>query len=248
MTKLGENSLEKTILYDYWESVPKAESLDIRNYESHPIRSTVLRILYDGLFGQILREKQKKRHVLNASEILDELNKRIETGRIIGSKKGKSVPITKPVSITNLYFHLNKLIDNGLIVVVTELLEGPHKRNKTKYYGRVAKQLFITDEEESLQMYKRRFDAFERIAKVLGLPLPEDYADFPNRYLTLKKARYKAIENWVVKNERAIYDMSQENQDFGDVYEFLKMMDSHFSNKYEELSSSFIELIQSELK
>ncbi len=239
---------ERIILDTYWESIPAAKSLDINNYDFHPIRSNILRILYDGLLEEETEEVKKKRHVLNASEILDELNKRIDSGKLLDSKKGKREVLIKPISITNLYFHLNKLIDIGVIVVVTELLEGPHNRNKTKYYGRIARHLFISDEAESLLKYKRRFKAFKRLAEAIGLTLPEDYEEFPIRYLNIKKNRYKAIENWFVKHEKTIYEISEQQQDFGEIYEFLKDMDSHFSSKYIDISSDFVELIQQELE
>ncbi|MFW9854879.1 MAG: hypothetical protein ACFFFG_07445 [Candidatus Thorarchaeota archaeon] len=243
----SEESLDKAIFDDHWESLPPAKSFDIRNYEDHPLRSTILRILYDGLSNQVPSEIKRKRHVLNASEILEELNKRIEAGRIVDSKKGKETTLIKPVSITNLYFHLNKLIDLGLIKVIAELLEGSHKRNKTKYYGRVARHLFISDEEESLQKYRRLFDAFQRVVMAMGVPLPEDYEKLPVKYQRIKNTRYKAIENWFIKNEKIIYEISEQNRDLSEVYEFLKLMDSHFSDAYRDLSSRFTELIQREL-
>jgi hypothetical protein len=120
---------EKKMLFS-WKPALKA-FLDVPNLDLTPIRAAILKILRDGLV-----DGGQKRIALNAQEIQGNLNKKIIDGEIEGTKSSRKTPM-KPVSITNLYFHLNYLIDSKLISVVGEILEGPLKRNKTKYYGRI---------------------------------------------------------------------------------------------------------------
>ena len=123
---------ERKILYEYWDSIPALKLLDVSKQvnKSNPIRISIIRILSEGLSDHFSEDQVKPRHALNVSEIKQLLKEKND--------------IT--ISQTNLYFHLNILEKAGIIKTVATLLEGPHNRNKTKYYGRVARQLFITDQ------------------------------------------------------------------------------------------------------
>lgn len=234
---------DRKILYDHWQSIPGKKFLNIPDH-LHPIRSTVLYILREGIMNDEPGYEGEVRHSLNALEIQELINKRIEKGKLKINKKGKiSKSITKPISITNLYFHLNSLIDANLIITVASLKEGPQGKNKTNYYGRVARNLFVSDEEGSQKRYKRRFDEFKRLAKFIDFPLPENYEKLPIEYQKLKKHRNNLIADWIIKNENAITD-SKSN--LGEIYEFLTMVDA-LDPAYNMLLGDFLINIQKEL-
>ncbi|MFX0053080.1 MAG: winged helix-turn-helix domain-containing protein, partial [Candidatus Hermodarchaeota archaeon] len=74
-----------------------------QTYESHPIRAAIMRILLEG----IPEGKPNNRYALNVKEIKNLLKER------------KKIDI----SITNLYFHINKLLNAEFITVVETFKE-----------------------------------------------------------------------------------------------------------------------------
>ncbi len=215
----------RKVLFDYWNSIPTLKFINApeKIYKSQPIRRAIVQILREGLEEPIENEKKLKRNALSATELKKLLLER------------KDIKISQ----TNLYFHLNVLKDAGFIQVGAILLEGPDHRIKTNYYGRVARNLFITDQELSLEASKQQFMEFEKLAKKINLPLPKDFISLPRKYHDLMNERYKLLANWLVKQE-PILEEGQIN--ISDVFEFLKILDRlnpEFSQILGDLASVF---------
>ena len=126
------------------------------------------------------------------------------------------------ITRTKLYFHLNLLEEAGMIIVVATILEGPHKRNKTKYYGRASRSLFITDQEMSLKQYQTRFVEYEKLAKLLDIELPQNFSKLPKEILETDQKRYTKLAKWLSKHENLI---EANNIDFSEIFEFMKYID-----------------------
>ncbi|MFW9997885.1 MAG: winged helix-turn-helix domain-containing protein [Candidatus Odinarchaeota archaeon] len=199
---------DRQALYDYWNSIPTHKFIDAPEsvYKSQPIRRAIVKILREGILDEPEDPRSRKRHVLNAAEIRQLLKERN----------------TINISQTNLYFHLNVLEEAGIIQVPFILKEGPHKRNNTKYYGRVARYLLITDKESSYETYERYFFEFEKLATLLGILLPGDFQDLPKKYLEVENKRHNILASWLVSHE-TLFTENKINS--SDIFEFLKFID-----------------------
>ena len=220
---------ERKILYEYWDSIPALKLLDVSKQvnKSNPIRISIIRILSEGLSDHFSEDQVKPRHALNVSEIKQLLKEKND--------------IT--ISQTNLYFHLNILEKAGIIKTVATLLEGPHNRNKTKYYGRVARQLFITDQEQRYTKYGNQFREFKKLAGLLNINLPEYFLDLPDKFVDLSQKRYSALAHWLSSHNSLI---RSEKLDDSEIFEFLKLID-RFNPEHRNLLGEIFEIVEKEL-
>ncbi|MFX0126255.1 MAG: hypothetical protein ACFFAE_21725 [Candidatus Hodarchaeota archaeon] len=220
---------KRQILFDYWEKIPSFAYIDVPKdkYYSHPVRSEIIGLLREGIEEKSSEGKSKVRHALNVIEIKELLKLRKD--------------IT--MSSTNIYFHLDTLLEIGLIKVVTTLQKGPHGRNKVKYFGRVARNLFVGSEKISLMNYTTRFEEFQKLANILDLSLPRDYSNLPQKLLETKQQYYKVLGNWLVDHEDKI---AKEKLDIGILYDFLKMI-NEINPKYNDLFSEVFFLLKNEI-
>ncbi|MHA1978835.1 MAG: hypothetical protein ACW98F_18965 [Candidatus Hodarchaeales archaeon] len=195
-----ENDRQK--LFDYWKNIPSFEFINISKdkYNSHPIRGKIVKLLRDGMEEISPDGKFKVRHALNVLEISELL---------------KDSSMNK----TTLYFHLDTLTEIGLIKIVALLHEGPHKRNKTKYFGRVARNLYLTSTKETCDNYKLQFDEFQKLADILGIKLPENYSEIPERFNNTSEHFYRVLGKWITNHEEII---GEKKLDISLLFEFLK--------------------------
>jgi DNA-binding transcriptional ArsR family regulator len=220
---------DRQILFDHWENIPSFEYVDLPKdkYYSHPVRREIIRLLKEGIEEETPDGKKKVRHALNVIEIKEILEKR------------KNIDMTP----TNLYFHLDILQEVGLIKVVATLQKGPHGRNKVKYFGRVARNLFVSSEDLTISHYTEQFGEFQKLAKFLNLSLPDNYAELPQKLLETKQEFYKVLGTWLIEHEDLIV---RENLDLGALYEFLKVINA-IHPKYYELFNEVFSLLKQEI-
>jgi len=220
---------EYQILIDHWDKIPSFAYIDVPKdkYYSHPVKSEIVGLLREGIEKKSPEGKSTRRHALNVVEIKELLERR----------KGIDM------STTNLYFHLDVLQELGLIKIVAMLQKGPHGRNKVKYFGRVARNLFVGSEKISLASYSQRFKEFEKLANILELSLPENYSNLPQKLLETKQHYYKVLGNWLVDHEDLIV---KEKLDMGILYDFLKMI-NEINPKHNELFNEVFTLLQNQI-
>lgn len=116
------NSMKE--LFDYWKYVPNIKKVDSeKNYNlvKQPVRNLIVRSLREGIedFNPILKQNSI-RYALSAIEIQQKIGGRLDS----------------KIKLSNIYFHLEKLISTGFIVEVKTIKKGKHK---VTYYGRTAK-------------------------------------------------------------------------------------------------------------
>ncbi|MFW9906506.1 MAG: hypothetical protein ACFFFH_19495 [Candidatus Thorarchaeota archaeon] len=192
-------------LFDYWENIPQFVFVNVPKdkYFSHPVRREIIKLLRQGIEEESPDGKFKVRHALNVSEIDANLSQVTE----------------KEISKTTLYFHLDILVELRLIEIVATLLEGPHRRNKTNYYGRVARNLFVSSSQYIYENYKTQFDEFQKFTKLIGLDLPTNYSNIPKQFSETNKHFFRVFAEWLIKYEELI----DKNQiDMNLLYEFLQ--------------------------
>ena len=220
---------DNQVLIDHWDKIPPFAYIDVPKdkYYSHPVRSEIIGLFREGIEEMSPKRKLIVRHALNVIEIKELLEKRKDI----------------VMSTTNLYFHLDVLQEIGLIKVVATLQKGPHGRNKVKYFGRMARNLFVGSEKVSLVSYSKRFEEFEKLANILELTLPKGYSNLPQKLLETKQHYYKVLGTWLVDHEDKI---TKEKLDMGALYDFLKMI-NEINPKYNELFNEVFTLLQNQI-
>ncbi|MHA2251293.1 MAG: hypothetical protein ACXAD7_13100 [Candidatus Kariarchaeaceae archaeon] len=149
LDKYPEKKIE---FFKYWEDLDNVLVDEEGEYEkifSQVIRGAIVYVLKNGIYDEYPGTgEQRRRRVLSASEIKEEVEKRLE----------------EPVKKANLYFHLDKLETRGFIKVVETIASG--KRNTT-YYGRTAK-VFSPKYTGNNQFVLHKSEAFVEIIQRLN--------------------------------------------------------------------------------
>lgn len=200
-------------LFDYWKEIPSFIFKEIpkEKYFSHPVRREIIRLFKEGLKEGSPDGKFIVRHALNVREISNKLEK--SNGKSLGK--------------TALYFHLDILTELGLIKEIATLHEGPHGRNLTKYYGRVARNLILSNVDEEHGNIKQQFEEFRKFAKILGLELPKDYSSKTEKINDLKQNYYRILGKWLVDYENII---EKEKLNLNLLFDFLKNVNAIHPN------------------
>ncbi|MFX0016478.1 MAG: hypothetical protein ACFFB2_15760 [Promethearchaeota archaeon] len=219
----------RQVLFDHWHEIPSSKYLDVSKdkYYSHPVKREIVKLLREGIEDKSPDGRSTVRHALNVQEIKDLLRQRKD---II-------------MSPTNLYFHLDSLQEMGFIKIVTALQKGRYGRNKVKYFGRVARNLFVSSEEVSISEYNERFDEFKKLAGLLDISLPRDYSELPQKLLETKQHYYKVLGNWLVEHEELIVE---ENLNLGVLYDFLKLING-INPRFHELFDELFSLLKQQI-
>ncbi|MFX1507136.1 MAG: hypothetical protein ACFFDC_13735 [Promethearchaeota archaeon] len=129
-----EQLKKRKLLFDFWKDVPTIRLMDesfftIMNQE---VRSAILDILREGILDDIfLNEdgKKRRRYALNAQELQKHIEKRLD----------------RKITISNIYFHLQKLKEIDCIQELVSIREGKYN---VAYFSRTAK-LFSSSIKES---------------------------------------------------------------------------------------------------
>jgi DNA-binding transcriptional ArsR family regulator len=124
--------------FDFWQELKNFMELDEETSKvtEQEIRGTILDILAIGIDDVYPgTKKTMKRHALTAKELNKRVNERI------GEQVKKS----------NLYFHLQKLEEAGLVKEIDKI---PTGKRYIHYYGRTAKAFLPSGHSETKEMYE----------------------------------------------------------------------------------------------
>ena len=190
---------EEAILFDFWQKLPVLETYDPELYakivEPKP-RCDILDILVVGEQEiHPITNESRVRRALTAKEIMEKLNKGIENSDDRYVKK------------SNLYFHLQKLEDHGIIQVVVQL---PTGKRFTTYYGRRAKIITISSKENYKMGYNILMEReFKTFLRRLNPELQDQELD---RALNLvdRKNHYQSMTKlhlWLQNHEKELQDL-----------------------------------------
>ncbi|MHA2168382.1 MAG: hypothetical protein ACXAB7_00585 [Candidatus Kariarchaeaceae archaeon] len=147
-----ENTKMHKHFIDFWDDLELIKEMTSDEWGNQStIRHIIVGVLREGLLDTYPgTNKERVRHALSAKEILDRLNRMIE----LKQEAGKIDESIKPVSKSNLFFHLKKLDENGYVQPIGSVSkEWRGTTLNTTYYGRTAK-IFIHFTEDSGPYYK----------------------------------------------------------------------------------------------
>jgi len=171
-----------------------------QTYESHPVRAAIMKILLEGL----TEVKPNNRYALNAKEIKNLLKDREKID----------------ISITNLYFHINKLLTAEFITVVETSKE---KRHKIAYYGRSARIIIFYDPEHQVRKHQEKFSEFGRFVKLLNPNLNvAELENLSEQYFELTEKHAERLAYWLAEYVELI---DNESLDFIKIHDVLKLID-----------------------
>lgn len=199
VTIQDEQNEEFAKLFDFWADLPVLLTLESDEYEKllkpYP-RGEILDILVEGMQeNHPVTNELRSRRALSASEIMSKLNER-------ASEKG-----VEEIKKSNLYFHIQKLEDNGLIEARFKVEKG---KRTTHYYIRTAKIVTMDahnkyDDTANILNDKE----FLKFLKILNPDVSLDEIQRATR-LANKKNDWKKIDilrPWLREHERELRDM-----------------------------------------
>ncbi|MFQ5979913.1 MAG: hypothetical protein ACE5OZ_17415 [Candidatus Heimdallarchaeota archaeon] len=233
-------SNERQVLFDFWKILPPLISIDASSEEIYGktnffLRRAIVRILRTGIIEEFKGQK-RRRHALTAQEILDLLPRHLEDD-----------PEIKIPSLTNLYFHLEKL-EHGKVKLIQPVAILREKRKKRRfpitYYGRTARIILYTGSKDQFEKKAKQFSSLAQLMQVLQ---PEIQVDQLNglleKVIVFQKARAVQISEWIEKHDD--YCLEAEIC-VGDVLECLNMLDP-IHPEYQQILKEITELLQLDL-
>ncbi|MFX0173988.1 MAG: hypothetical protein ACFE9L_19045 [Candidatus Hodarchaeota archaeon] len=216
-------------LYSFYKNIPKYKLIKVpKGFDEPPVRPAIMQILRKGTIDEDGQGEKFQRYALNAREIKTELEKYDD-------------PEIKKISYTNLYFHLNKLLELGAIQIVAMVVERSHR---IAYYGRSAYIIFKSDPDTKLQKYQKMFAEIDKLVKVLYPDVKiSDVNTISKDFFDYKTKRYEDIAKWLAKHESIIRD---ESLDLNLLYKILNLLDT-LNPEYKKLLTELRTLILSEI-
>ncbi len=202
----------RQILFDFWEKLPSASFIETPREKllGHKARSPIIRLLRVGIEEIPPGQSQKRRrHALNAQEILGKLQKLEEF---------------RDIKIQSLYHHLDELEKGGLIRTVAALREKREKRKtRVAYYGRTARGFLFSE----ILKEEKRFRQLSEVAKLAKATNPDfqitEAETLLKRFLKIQRERIEYLFKWIAKNESFLFEY---DADYSYVFDLLMLIDS----------------------
>lgn len=222
MTGIETKQLE---IYAFWRSIPLIKKVSYEKFEQvkQETRNKIIEILRTGIedkYGEFTR-----RYALNAQEIQDIL-----------IKKGIKT------SVQNTYFHINILLEEGLIQEIAIIKEG---RFNKRYYGRTAKLFLFTgyylDTQERFDKAKMKFLTLIEILTDgnRDKELEKNVESYLNERIKIFNESEDKLYSWFEQNADKIIEY---NIDVKDTYEMLVELVS--KSGHSSLDKKMMELLK----
>ena len=164
------------------------------------------------------------RHILTAQEILDFIQKNHN----------------EEFKLTNVYFHLQKLQEKGMIREVTQM--GTGKRPKT-YYGRTAK-IFLDTEDMGYDLENDEF--FQKVFMIVSKLHPElNESEIKKPFYDLNSFKWeniqKLLNNWFTEHKEILSSVDIDNTK---LYVYLARLLDYFNEEYISLNKKVCDVFK----
>lgn len=223
---------DRKILFDFWDKLPEHKIVkdSERVFYSHSARQLIMKVLGKGVQEQISDKEDEIviRRALNTQEIYQAIQ---------DLKKLKLKEFDKKdfdITLHNLYFHIQKLEEAGLIKPVAILREGRHN---VTYYGRSARIMLFKIEYEEYEKVKNAFAAMEKLAPKLNPKLKsEDIREYYNRYVKIGRGLTKKIFDRITDYEAGFNTTDVDPIDILNFLELVYSINTEFISLFREIS------------
>ena len=233
----GFDPRDRKILYSFWDSLPKLKFVKDAEkiYYAHDARILILKTLGEGL-----KEKDEGtgggdviRRALNIQEIFQRIQVYKKEKRQIESIDWKDFDI----SLHNLYFHIQKLEEAGLIQTIAILREGKHN---VSYYGRRAQVMIFRIDYEEYEKIKNAFHAMAKLVPFVDSNFKtEDINEFYNRYVSIGKGQVRKLFEQLATFQTALDKTDVDPVDIVNFLELLTTVNSEFITLLKEMADYF---------
>ena len=225
---------DRQILYDFWEYLPRISFVKDaeRIYYAHTARQLILKALGEGIKEkvEINTDKIAIRRALSAQEIYQRIGVYKEEKRDIQGINWKEFNI----SLHNLYFHIQKLEEVGLIQTVAILREGRHN---VSYYGRIAQVLIFRIDYEEYDKIKNAFSAMAKLAPNVNSELKsEKILDFYKHYVQIGQSYTKKLFENLAEYEKPLQETDVDPGDIANFIELVLSVNPEFVELLKELA------------
>jgi hypothetical protein len=202
---------KRELLFDFWKNIPIICNMKASCYKVafQEVRSTILDILREGIRDEFPSGTgiHKRRHALSAQECQKYVSERLE----------------RKVKLSNIYFHLKRLDEIGLIKEITTIRG---KKHSIAYYGRTA-QLFHfggSDSDDKTEAEDKIRLVITSIFKSLNPTLKE--AQISELFETLyshQKQRKNARDEWMANHSELLNSLEFDILDIDKFLVYLEM-------------------------
>ena len=189
--ELTDEELNYTKFFDFWNDVAivKTQTVDqLNSCFSSPYRYQIVDVMAIGIEDEYPGRGKMLRHALSGKEIME----------LIKEKHGQEI------SKSNLYFHLNALIEGGCVYEVGTVASG---KRFTSYYGRTAKAFLTIKTGHGIHdiLYK---DYFRDILHKLNANVNDKEIDeILKKLKPITSYDDTVFAEWVEKCQKVIFDV-----------------------------------------
>ena len=144
-----------------------------------------MKILSEGISDNQIQKDDFTRFALTAKEIK-------------GKLESSDNPKVRKTSYTNLYFHLKKMIEAGVIQPIAQVIERSHR---ITYYGRSAHVILLGTPEKEFEQFTKAFTELFQLLKIINTEFPDiQVGDLAEQYIQQKTKRDADYAKWIAKN------------------------------------------------
>ena len=206
-----EISKKRELLFEFWKNIPVTCDMKASYHKIafQEVRSTILDLLREGILDDSPFDKTKntRRHALSAKECQKYVSDRLE----------------RRVKLSNIYFHLGRLEELGLI---KEIVTIKGKRQDIAYYGRTA-QLFHfggTKADNRSEYEEKIIKSMTSVIKSLNPAIKEKkITELFDAIWAYREEQRKARNAWITANSDLFNSLEFDILDIDKFMELLEM-------------------------
>lgn len=207
--KLDSFQLKQQKLFEYWDNLKQIIMLDEDTFgkTKQEVRKAINYAMLTGIKDtEPATGIQRKRHVLNAREIKEIAEEKLE----------------KTIEKANLYFHLNEMEKIGIITVVDAMPITRESKRHTSYYGRTAKVFLLEVDKEREELPILHREEFHQFLRILNPKLEkEEYQETIDKLAAINRYRHDLFKIWLEDNE---HQLNQVDLDFKELYSLIDLV------------------------
>lgn len=224
---------DRKILHDFWEKLPELKIVKDSDkvYYSHSGRQLILKVLGMGI-EEHSKEDSKEiviRRALNTQEIYQAI-------KDLKKQKPQEFDLKDfDISLHNLYFHIQKLEEAGLIKPIAILREGRHN---VTYYGRTARIMFFNITYEEYEKVKNAFTAMEKLAPKINQKIKsEDIRGYYDKYVKIGKTLTQKMFDKLAEYEQGFNTTDVDPIDILNFLELIYSVNKEFADLFNKVAN-----------
>ncbi len=192
-------------IYTFQNKIPKFKIINTtKEFQESPIKPAIMKALSEGVHDAQSQTQDQLRYALTAKEIKQKL-------------ESTDNPKVKKVSYTNLYFHLNKMEEAGIIKQIAKVIEKSHR---ITYYGRSAHVVLLNSPETEIEKITQSLTELFKLMKIINAEFPDIKVNIlAEQFFQEKEELNSNLAKWIADN---IDIIRNNNLDVSKIFKGLK--------------------------